>query len=239
MRTIGHELSRAIRSTPWIFAFLLIPTLALLCAVVLQPWVPVAYLLRDPLAVAEEATECCSVFYGLVSNLGVILWIASGTACLFTAIQVCLARQQSNALAFLIAGGLFTLWLGMDDLFLVHEDVLPTFGVSERVTYSVYAAAGIAYLLVAWRRILAARLSLFLSAGGCLGASMGIDAVVHDEADMRLILEDGLKFIGIVLWAGFHLASALSVAIRLATGRVVTVALSPDRLIRQPAQLAA
>ena len=55
---IGHV------STLWIGAALLIPTFAILAFIALQPWIPVAYLVRDPLVVAMQAAECCSSYYG-------------------------------------------------------------------------------------------------------------------------------------------------------------------------------
>jgi hypothetical protein len=184
------------------------------------------------LTVAKEAAECCSAYYGFVSNLGVILWIVTASTCLLVAVLAQVARAEASTTAFFLVGGLFTFWLGLDDLFLVHENVLPTFGVPEKATYAGFAAAGATYLLVCWRGILAGRTSLFLIAGLCLAASMGLDGLVRDEAPFWIFLEDALKFLGIVFWAGFHVVAAIAVSAELVTGRVVTVALPDGGLIR-------
>ena len=120
---IGHV------STLWIGAALLIPTFAILAFIALQPWIPVAYLVRDPLVVAMQAAECCSFYYGALSNLGVLLWNATGTICLTLALQVWLAGARRSMVAFFLTGGLFSIWLGLDDLFLLHDGVLPALGV--------------------------------------------------------------------------------------------------------------
>jgi hypothetical protein len=219
-------------STPLLVAVLLIPALALLAAVVLQPWVPVAYLLRDPLVVAEEAAECCSASYGFVSNLGIVLWIASGSMCLLMAVQLRLARAEPGAVTFFLAGGLFTLWLGADDFFLVHENVLARFDVPQAMVYAAYAVAGLAYLALARGQILSGRVSLFLIGGACLAGSMGLDAMVHSEAELWVFLEDAVKFVGIVFWAGFHVTSALAAAAEIAAGRVTTVAVVSGSVVR-------
>jgi hypothetical protein len=224
--SIRHNGSLAEVATSWLFLGILVPAAALLALVWLQPWVPVAYLVRDPLAVAREAPKCCSVYYGVISNLGVMLWMAAAAICLFTALMAYTARAGSARTGFFLAGGLFTLWLGMDDFFLVHEEVLPQFGIPQIVTYAVYAAIGLVYLIAAWRFILTSRVSLFLIAGLALAGSMGLDALVASEAPLWVFLEDALKFVGIAFWAGFHVAAAVAVAEELVTGRITTVQVS-------------
>jgi hypothetical protein len=230
--TAPRDLPQIRLSTPVLCAVLLLPALAILAAVALQPWAPIVYLVRDPLVVAEEAAQCCSAYYGFVSNLGIILWIAAATACALAALLAQVARAEARTTAFLLAGGLFTFWLGLDDLFLVHENVLPTFGVPEKATFAGIAAAGMTYLLVCWRHILTGPTSVFVIAGLCLAMSMGLDAFVHDEAPLWIFLEDALKFLGIVFWAGFHIAAAIAVSADLVTGRRVTIALASGGVTR-------
>jgi hypothetical protein len=231
--SIRHNGSLAQAPTGWLFLGILLAASALLAAVWLQPWVPVAYLVRDPLVVANQAGKCCSFYYGAVSNLGVVLWIAAAAVCLFTALIAHAAQAERSRTLFFLAAGLFTLWLGLDDFFLIHDDVLPHFGVPETVTYAAYAAMAAAYLAASWRLILAGRPFLFLAAGSALAASMGLDAFVHSEAPLAIMAEDGLKFLGIALWAGFHVTAAATLAEELAAGRVTTVAVSSPRLIRR------
>jgi hypothetical protein len=190
-------------------------------------------LVRNPLAVAREAPKCCSVYYGVISNLGVMLWMAAAAICLFTALMAYTARAGSARTGLFVAGGLFTLWLGIDDFFLVHEEVLPQVGIPQIITYAAYAATGLVYLFVAWRFILTSRLSLFLVAGFGLAGSMGLDAIVDSEAPFWVFLEDGLKFVGIAFWVGFHVSAAVALAEELATGRVTSRPLTPEPPVRR------
>ncbi|RUY10915.1 hypothetical protein EN991_26400, partial [Mesorhizobium sp. M7A.F.Ca.US.005.03.2.1] len=85
---------------------------------------------RDPSAAAGVG------FYtGWISSLGASLWIGSGAATLFAGL---LTRRWDCT----FLGGL-TLLLGLDDLLLIHEDVLPIVGIPEIVPMIAYAGAGL------------------------------------------------------------------------------------------------
>ena len=122
---------------------------------------------------------------------------------------------------FLGAAGLLTGLLAVDDLFLVHENVLPAFGVPQPVTYGAYAALGLAYLLVSWREILRHNVVLLGAAIVLLGTSALIDWFVHSDHPSRILLEDGAKLAGICAWAGFHVLAAWTILVRVVTPRRV------------------
>ena len=188
---------------------LLLAPLVFMVALVAQPWLDPALLLRDPLAVAElNLTTCCKVYYGAVSNMGVMLWVSGAAVCLFAAAVVSAARHLTGAVVFLVAGGLLTGFLAVDDLFLVHENVLPAFGVPELVTYGGYAVLGLVYLAVSWREILRHNIVLLALAVALLGTSVVVDWFFHSDHPMRIVVEDGAKLGGITAWVGFHLFAA-------------------------------
>lgn len=215
--TVGHRVERTgfdvgLRRSGaggWLsFLLLALPTL-FIAAVALQPWVDPADLLRDPLAVAElRQPECCKVYYGAVSNLGVLIWMSGAAVCLFTAAVVLAQGLGARPVVFMTAAGLLTGFLAMDDLFLVHENVLPAFGVSEPVTYGAYAALGLVYLAVSWREILNHNVFLLAAAVLFLGTSVVIDWLFHSDHPLRIVLEDGAKLTGISAWVGFHVTAA-------------------------------
>ena len=118
-------------------------------------------------------------------------------------------NRRSEDATFLAAAGVFTGWLALDDLFMIHEDVLPWFGVSQIVTYGAYAAMAALYFLYAWRQILAFRPLLMAVALALLGSSVLIDVFWHSESAVRVFLEDGTKFLGILAWTSFHFTIAL------------------------------
>lgn len=186
--------------------------LGLLAVAALQTAVPIAYLTKDPLAVAELAKgDCCSVYYGLLSNVGILMWCAATAVCLFTLLMCVSTRADPSDALFFAAAGLFTGWLMLDDFFLVHEEVLPAFGIPQPLTYAVYAMLAGLYLALSWKKIVTHKLALFVVALTGLGASVLLDVVLHSESITHILLEDGAKLMGITAWAAFHIDAAYRV----------------------------
>lgn len=99
-----------------------VPFIILLAAVVIsiQYSIPPAELFRDPSAVAN-----ISPFVGVVSNLGVFLWSSTATLCLFSWLVLSQQFPKSEFTHFYFWSGVLSLMLFFDDLFLLHENVLP------------------------------------------------------------------------------------------------------------------
>ena len=153
----------------WTYALTFGPGILLLAVVGLQSRVPIPVLMKDPLAVVPLTQTCCHFYYGFISNLGVMLWTAAAAVCLFASLLLFRANRRSEDATFLLAAGVFTGWLALDDLFMIHEDVLPWFGVPQVVTYGAYAAIAALYFLYSWRQILAFRPVLMALALALLG----------------------------------------------------------------------
>jgi hypothetical protein len=217
--SIRHNGSLAQAPTGWLFLGILAPSAALLAFAWLQPWVPAASLVRAPLF----AATCCGVHHGAIANLGIVLWAATAAICLFAAIMAKAARAERSHVAFFIAGGLFTLCLALDDLFLFHKNVLPLLGIPEAAAFAFYAAAALVHLTAPARGSSGIRAPLFVAAVAALAASTGIDMLVRSDAAEWVFAEGALKFLGIAFWAGFHIAAAAAAAEAFATGRVTPV----------------
>ena len=204
-------------ATTFIIWFLaLVPATFLILGAAFQPWIDPADLFRDPLAVAElKGAACCKVYDGAISSLGIIGWMTPAAISLFAAgVLLSSAQKPQGSVLFFIYAGLFTAFLGSDDLFLVHENVLPAFGVPELATYGAYALIGIGYLATSWRLILTHRFVLFGGAIALLATSVLIDRLLHSDNVWRLIIEDGAKFVGISMWMAFHIDAAWNTLIR-------------------------
>ena len=216
MRLRLCDQAHAAAGSRWIWAATILAPLAIMLGVAAQPWVSPGDLLRDPLAVAEMSTTCCKVYYGAISSLGVLLWASAAAVCLFAAaVLYTLARPLAEPV-FMASAGLLTGLLTIDDLFLVHENVLPAFGVSEPVTYLAYGLCGLAYLLVSWREILRCRYGLLALAVVLLAASVVVDWFFHSDHPARIVIEDGAKLGGIFAWASFHMTAAWQCIVRKA-----------------------
>ncbi|MCE8000266.1 MAG: hypothetical protein HEP70_15515 [Rhodobiaceae bacterium] len=200
-----------------IYAVTLVPVLVLLTAAWFQPFVPLGELMRDSLLVAEVSQDCCHIYYGAISNVGVLLWASAAAVLIFSALVVALIGGQENRhhiIQFFLAGGL-TMLLCIDDFFLVHDIVLPKLGFSETLAYAVYATIAAIYVWYARREILAARWLMFLISVACLALSVKIDVFLNLDNDFRLLIEDGAKLMGIAAWLSFHAEAAACTIQRL------------------------
>jgi hypothetical protein len=163
--------------------------------------------LRDPMATAG-----LHPLTGFVSNLGVLLWAASGAVCLFAGMVV-RRTNSGDAAGFLISAASLSLYLCLDDLFLVHESLVPTYlGISETYFYVALAIATLTYLVRYWRMILSTNYLILLVALAFLGASAAIDEIFEPYmraiGQGRIFLEDGSKWLGIAAWCSYHVGTS-------------------------------
>jgi hypothetical protein len=139
----------------------------LLCTLVLG--IPPRAILGD------ASTYVLQPFYlGLISNFGVLCWWTAAVACLVAASVSEPGVEQNTAL---MAGALSAL-LGLDDLMLLHDDVLATLGIGQSKTLIAYALL-IASYLWAFRHVhLRMHFGLLAIAVCFLGLSVVIDVAV-------------------------------------------------------------
>lgn len=211
-------------------ALAVLPAALLLLVVVAQPYVDPRWLFLDTLTAVERSGDCCHVYFGFVSNLGIYVWISTGVVCLFSAL---LLRDNPNAprpwWIFALVAGCFTGWLALDDAFLLHDKVLPFLGIPQGPIQWAYAVLAALYAAFAIRILVHGDFALFLLACGFLGASVLIDQTVHSDSWVRVALEDGAKLLGICCWSAFHLSLLYRLLReRLATRLVISPAESPD-----------
>lgn len=180
------------------------------CAVIIWQWkgIPIGNLTRDPSNILS------SPFYlGAISSLGIMLWTATASICIFTGF-ICQRSGKNLELShFLLASGLLTTVLMFDDLFLFHEIVFPhRLHVPEYVVYGVYILAPLSLLACYWRLILRTEFPLFVAAGCFLGASMLADTLTNVSADtsIKFLIEDGLKLFGIMSWFIYYVRLCLA-----------------------------
>lgn len=152
-------------------------------------------------------------FYtGVVSSLGIALWTAAGTAAL---LAVWVARTAEPALRRLLAvlGGL-SLWLGVDDLLMVHEGRLRELvGVHERPVFLAYGLL-VAGLLLAQRRVVLTRTAwpVLGVALALLAASVVYDSLFEGQLltlpvsrSTAVFIEESAKQLGIAVWLAYVL----------------------------------
>jgi len=146
---------------------------------------------------------------GFLSSVGYLLWMAAAAIALFAAstrqIQGSVVNRQ-----FAFCGGGFSLWLCLDDMFLVHDRYLGEAFLY--VTYAVFTGLLLFRFRGPLRRFGG---DSFLLAVVLLGASVLTDALQGlwpDSYERVQIVEEGFKFLGIAAWLSFwcHYVSASS-----------------------------
>ncbi len=195
-----------------LFLVLLIPGLLLL-AVLAQPWVDPKWMFWDMLTAAEFSDDCCHVYYGFVSNLGIFLWVATAAISLFAAVILFQRTIDKALFRFALSSGLFSGWLALDDGFLLHETVLPKLGIGQNIVLAVYVVLALGYILASWRVILSSEFWMLALAVLGVSISLGVDVILHSTASNIIIIEDSAKFFGLFLWFAFH-ATTLVMAVQ-------------------------
>ena len=71
-------------------------------------------------------------FAGFLSSFGILLWAATSAICIFTSVII---KTQKFELLFFLSSGLLTLYLLIDDLFLIHEQFESFFSGGEKLIF--------------------------------------------------------------------------------------------------------
>lgn len=181
---------------------MIVSSIAVGLVLVVHFWkdVPFGNLTRDPVAILDAP-----IYTGFLSQLGIFLWSASATVCMFGAAVLSREAVNLNSRRFLAVSGVLTLVLGLDDALLLHEGFFPYFGIPEQVAYAGYAGFTLYYLVRFRADILATEHVLLWMALSLFGLSVASDLVSGP-----FLFEDGVKLAGIVSWLAYFFRTAAS-----------------------------
>ncbi len=189
--------------------------ICLLCVLLilgLQPYIPLEYLTGDPAALSGQP-----FYFGALSNIGVLFWIASAAICLFSAALLSTLKARSESIRFLSAFGSLSTVLGLDDLFLLHERAFPfLLRVSQSSVLLGYAII-LLICLCRFRKILlnhrpaAFGVSLILFSVSVLSDIVPLDPILGATTNNNIfhLLEDGTKLIAIFVWLTYFAWTAI------------------------------
>lgn len=159
-------------------------------------------IMKDPVAILRGP------FYtGFVSNIGILFWCSTAAICLFASSALREPSMKNDWASFFLYAGLLTAILCLDDLFLFHESVGPTyFHIPEQVTYIFYFGA-LVYFFLKYQTLLMKTdyLILFLALV-FFGLSLLVDFTIgYLSGKIRgiHIFEDAFKLLGIVGWFAY------------------------------------
>jgi len=181
---------------------LLLATFLLLAVLLISLYsdIPVSKFTRDPMAIAGGRP-----FYGLLSNIGVVMWSSSMALCFFSYSLLKAGNASRKVLYFVVSGGALSLILLLDDLFMLHEHFYPRYlGYGEKAVFLTYGFLLLIYVVVFFDRIFE-RSGFYLCCFVFFFAlSVLVDRLPETFLPMHHIFEDGSKLLGITSWLGFH-----------------------------------
>jgi hypothetical protein len=166
---------------------------------------PAAVFTREPQSVLKG-----SFYVGSFSNLGGLVWFAAAAILSFSAGLKPLDRGA------LILAALVTWAMGVDDVFMLHDTVLPKLYLNETLVSASYFGA-IGVIVLRYPRQLARSTLVGMGiAVGCWILSVVFDRYFNGIGQLA---EDGTKFIGLVIWAAAWIRQAYSDMTRLTRSR--------------------
>lgn len=200
-----------------IFRSTTLPIWAALCAVLgaavfgrLKFQIPLHLMMGDP-----AATTGAPFYLGFVSNVGAVLWAAAASVFLFS---FYVHRSSSGDVEwgrFLLCSGLFVGVLGLDDLFMLHDQVFPDYlSVGQSLVVATYAVLAFIYVARFASVIAQTAYPVFISAVGMLAASVALDQL-SDRFSFSFFgssfCEDAAKLLGIGTWLSYAIHTAAAV----------------------------
>jgi len=201
---VSGEGNRQLSTDTLFSASLILAAVAVLLVSALQPWIDPRWLFMDPQTVGELRGDCCHVYDGAVSTLGLMLWAGTAAIAAFAALtRLSVGRDwRLEAHACAVSAALL-----LDDAFLLHEVALPKIGIPQSLVIAALGVLALSYLM-AWRgRLLrGGRTWLLVASLVLFAASIFVDQVFSSISSWMIVVEDGPKFIGIVCWFLFHVS---------------------------------
>lgn len=192
--------------------------LAVMAAVASQPDDRAGQLLMDP-----SFTLGSRWYTGLVSNLGILAWTI-GAAAAFAGAWLCKLGGRSRAGRFLTAGGVVGALLLADDLFQFHAVLLPAeLDVPKALGQAALGGCVLAWLVMNLAEIRRTHVHLLVAAAAALAGSFVVDAVYAPLPGSGWnVVEDGAKFLGILAWSAYFVATTRDISRSVFTDALLT-----------------
>jgi hypothetical protein len=183
------------RQFKWLYlSWLLIFSVILIFA---ASGVKMTKLSQDPLAQLGQP-----FYLGMISNLGILLWMTSASVTLFSSFHLKSGFAHPHGASFLRWAAVLSLMLMCDDLLMLHEQVFPEYlRVSENLVYVFYLAYISLFFLKFWRLILGQdNYKLLVLAFFFFGMSLALDL---DLLPGGIDIEDSFKILGLTTYTFF------------------------------------
>ncbi len=209
LTTNNKELPAFLKQLGEVFPTLLLSGVLALIGSLFTIWL--AYYTENPVwKLAKDAADVIGYppYFGMLSSWSSMLWMATATICIFTAMITWKNSSDRAIWRFLFFSGLLNLLIAVDDLYLLHDRILPRLlGAPEAVFYLLYLLLMIGYLIVFIRQIARSDYILFWTAFFFLAFSRGFYNLIPFLREYYTA-NDILKYFGIVFWLAFFARTA-------------------------------
>ena len=195
---------------------ILASAVGLVLATAIQPWIDPRWLYMDTQTVGELSGDCCHIYDGAISTLGIMLWASTAAVSAFGGLLLFAAGRRRAALFCLHAVCISAL-LALDDAYLLHEVAAPKLGIPQTIFIAGLGLVILSYLALQRRFLLRPFGWLLAISLAGFAISVGIDQIFHSTDPVWIVAEDGPKFVGIVAWFLFHLMTCLELALQANT----------------------
>lgn len=152
--------------------------------------IPYENLVRDPNAIANLPK-----YIGFISQFGIFLWFASVGICFMGYFLIRGIESVNIKSKYLLYFGIFSLMLGLDDAYMLHEELAHR-GLYEEMFFGVYAVMLLVFILKFLKLFFQTHFILLILSGFCLASSIAVDKYDHT----LFLLDDSFKVSGIVFW---------------------------------------
>lgn len=162
------------------------------------------YFSRDAIQTLWHEPNAEVEFYiGFLSNIGIMFWCFTASILMISSKIIRDQGRPRNVYQFLFFSGLLTLFMLVDDLFLLHDVIIPYYlEISEKFFYLFYGSSVLAIMYLFRTEILKSDYILLLLAFAFMASSVITDVLLTlglAISDIYLF-EDGFKFMGIISW---------------------------------------
>src|SRR5918999_2789230 len=172
--------------------------------------IPWFHMMGDPAAITGWP-----FYLGFVSNAGALLWAAAASIFFFSYHLHRTSGGDAEWGRFALCSGLLVGLLGLDDIFMLHEAVIPKYTpISQTLFVAMYAGLAALYVVRFASLIAQTAYPLLVGAVAMLAVSVGLDQM-KDIFSIVVFgqgyLEDAAKLLGIGTWLSYavHTSTAL------------------------------
>lgn len=140
-------------------------------------------------------------YAGFLSQAGVLVWAFGAAVCWWSFLTLTVDRARRT---FLLSGAVVTSVMMVDDVYMLHDWVLPAVGIPENLVLAALALLGVWFVWANRRLLLQTSWPMLVAAVLGLGTMLVVDLLEHSTSiPGHIVYEEGAKFFGLLAWCTY------------------------------------